>query len=558
MANDVPKRWRTGIAAAVVVSSVAMVSFASVPPAASVPSPEQELLAKVEASPLVRWMTAPARNGLAAISGVRSSSDAPLRSTSTGIGGQAISSIAPNVRVNDPAGDGIGDPNMTTQSETSVAASGKQVVVAYNDDGHSPLFLEPTVDLAGYSWSSDGGKTFTDSRMPNKLPGNNVGDPSVAVDRSGHFYYGNLDLDLSTPLLGVVVGRSDDGGRTFHKPTIVSRHTGFTSTATSDSFVTADKPWITVGRSATDPSRDVIYATWTEDYFFDTPRTFGQGTRIMLASSSDHGVTWNRPRVVADDPITNQDERNDTYHFVSGSNVAVDRTGHVYVTWERFVDDGTFTYPTRQEWTARSPDGGLRFRRRTEIATPSPVGTISAPLSCTNTLQFGPGRYVRVQEFPMIAIGPSGAVFVTYNSGDGPGGSSIRVARSDDGGQSWFTKTVRSHATAFMPAIAANAHGVDIVYYEQTTNRTMKVAIATSSDGLDYSNHNLSSVTFSMPVTLPPFDPSTAPCYMGDYVGATRQRGAAYTAWGDNRDAVTNQFWPNGRPDPDVYFAKVT
>jgi hypothetical protein len=147
---------------------------------------------------------------------------------------------------------------------------------------------------------------------------------------------------------------------------------------------------------------------------------------------------------------------------------------------------------------------------------------------------------------------------VTYNSGDGPGRSSIRVARSDDGGRSWFTKTVRSHATAFMPALAANAHGVDIVYYEQTSKRTMKAAIATSHDGLSYARHNLSSATFEMPVTLPPFDPSSAPCYMGDYLGASRRGSITYTAWGDNRDTVKNDFWPKGRPDPNVYFAKVS
>ena len=552
------RRWIAVLVSIGVISAPALLSAGSVSSAETLPSDRQDLLAKVEASPLSLWMSGPAKRALDALAGVQSEPHAPRSRVASRTSRQSISSIAPNVRVNDPSGDGLGDPDMTTQSETSVAASGKHVVVAYNDDGHSPLFLEPKVDLSGYSWSADGGKTFHDSRLPNKLPGNNIGDPGVATDRSGHFYYSTLDLDFSTPLLGVAVGRSDDHGRTFHKPTIVSRKTGFITTPTTDSFVTTDKPWITVGADPADRSRDVIYASWTEDYFFDTRRTFGQGTRIMLASSRDHGMTWSRPQVVVDDPISQHDEFHNIFHFVSGSNITVDSSGHVYVAWERFADNGTFTYPTRQEWVARSSDRGETFQRQSLMASPSAVGTVSAPLACPNVLQFGPGRYVRTQEFPMIGIGPDGAVFVTYNSGDGPGRSSIRVARSDDGARTWFTKTVRSHATAFMPALAANAHGVDVVYYEQTSKRTMKTAIATSHDGLSYSKHDLSSATFAMPVTLPPFDPSTAPCYMGDYLGATRLGSTTYTAWGDNRDTVKNAFWPKGRPDPNVYFAKVS
>jgi len=44
---------------------------------------------------------------------------------------------------------------------------------------------------------------------------------------------------------------------------------------------------------------------------------------------------------------------------------------------------------------------------------------------------------------------------------------------------------------------------------------------------------------------------------MGDYLGVRRGSGTSYAAWGDNRDVVTNSFWPNGRPDPDVFFAKL-
>ncbi|MDP9301476.1 MAG: glycoside hydrolase [Actinomycetota bacterium] len=438
-----------------------------------------------------------------------------------------------------------------------MAVSGKNVVVGYNDDGKSPLFFQPTVDLSGYSWSSDGGKTFKDSRLPNREPGINIGDPVLATDRAGNFYYGTLDLDYSTPLLGVAVGRSDDGGRSFHTPTIVSRNTGFISTQDTFSFVVTDKPWLAVGANPRHPKHDIIYATWTEDYFTYSRRGFAEGSRIMLTSSPDLGKTWSRPRAVFDDRITSREEHRGTFHFVSGSNIAVDRTGRVYVGWERFSDDGTFTYKERQEWLSHSTDAGGSFSAPTLFAKPSPVGTLAAPLACANVLQFGPGEYVRTQEFPMLGIGPGGDLYAAYNSGHGPGRSSIRVARSDDRGRSWFTKTLQTGGTAFMPAIAASSSGVDVIYYEQTSKFSMKTTIARSGDGFSYSKYNLSDATFRMPQTLPPYDPSIAPCYMGDYLGATRQGQTTYTAWGDNRDSVTNDFWPKGRPDPNVFFARV-
>jgi hypothetical protein len=42
---------------------------------------------------------------------------------------------------------------------------------------------------------------------------------------------------------------------------------------------------------------------------------------------------------------------------------------------------------------------------------------------------------------------------------------------------------------------------------------------------------------------------------MGDYLANVNVGGQGYFAWGDNRDIVTNALWPDGRHDPDVFFA---
>src|SRR5579872_1912964 len=72
-----------------------------------------------------------------------------------------------NVRVNNPANDSH-QTDQTTQSETAVAVSGSNVAVGYNNSQHALLLMTAGGDLTGYSYSSDGGQTFTDGgALPN-------------------------------------------------------------------------------------------------------------------------------------------------------------------------------------------------------------------------------------------------------------------------------------------------------------------------------------------------------------------------------------------------------
>src|SRR6266568_4909692 len=52
--------------------------------------------------------------------------------------------------------------DQTTQSETAIAVAGSHVAVGYNDSQQSGLFLTAGSDLTGYSYSADGGASFTD------------------------------------------------------------------------------------------------------------------------------------------------------------------------------------------------------------------------------------------------------------------------------------------------------------------------------------------------------------------------------------------------------------
>jgi hypothetical protein len=506
--------------------------------------------------PISRWMSGPARSVLAflnqhhgyAVQGKKSPS--PFASHPKG---SALPALGPNVRVNDPSGDGIGDQDMTTQSEPSIAVSGQNIVVGYNDDGTSSVFYKAADDLTGYSWSHDGGATWHDAALPDPYPGINIGDPVVAADPAGNFYFATLEIDFAKHGLAVAVARSDDGGVTFHTPKVVSIHTGFTFTNDIFKEVDADKPWLTVGPNPNDPTSSIIYASWSEFFAVFSRHHGAVGTRIMVSSSSDLGNTWTNPRAV--DRERSRDRKRRRGQFVSGSNLTVGPRGRLYVAWERFLDPHRKgTYPLRQERVAHSVNTGRTFSRGKRIASPRHVGRISAPLACSNTLWFGKSRLVRVQEFPVLGTGPDGDVFLAYNGANALG-PHIHVARSTDHGLTWSRRTV-SPAGAFMPAMGADATGVDVMYYQRAGAGQLNVSMARSSDGVSYSGTVVSSTTFGVPYTLPPFDPSIAPCYMGDYNGAYRTNGVTYAAWGDNRDTVTNAFWPNGRIDPNVYFSK--
>jgi hypothetical protein len=509
---------------------------------------------KIAHSRFVRWMSGPAEHAMRFIAGYKPAMSSPSSASPSAL--QPAERLAPlgaNVRVNDPLGDGIGDADMTTQSEASVAASGSNVVVAYNDDGRSSPFFKAADDLTGYSWSSDDGGTWHDAALPDPLPGVNLGDPVVAADRSGRFFMATLDLDLKRLGIAVAVGRSDDGGQTFQTPKVVSVNAGITFSDTMFREIDADKPWMIVGRDPAISSHDIVYVGWTEFFDIETRHSARFGSRIVVSRSLDAGQTWSHPVAVAVEPAFSL-QRPHHAQFVNGVSLASSPRGHLYVGWEEFVDRSRdFTFDARREWLARSSDAGQTFSGPHHVASPSQVGS-QPTLICSNVLSFGDSQLVRVQEFPSLGVGPSADVYMAFNA-DTRSGPVIRVARSSDGGRTWFIKAV-SPVGGFMPALAANSSGVDVLYYQRTTHRRMRVDVARSVDGFAYAGFNVSSVSFGVPYTFPPFDPFIAPCYMGDYNGAYRQGGTLYAAWGDNRDTLVNAFWPGGRLDPDVFFSK--
>ena|SRR5438477_867965 len=102
-----------------------------------------------------------------------------------------------NVLVND-AGKGR-FPDIA-QKEPSIAVFGASVVVGWNDwTVEFGQTLRGIRNGVGHGFSTDGGATFTDA---GEVGTSHWGaDPSVAVDRSGNFYFGRIDLQPGSATL---------------------------------------------------------------------------------------------------------------------------------------------------------------------------------------------------------------------------------------------------------------------------------------------------------------------------------------------------------------------
>ena len=452
-----------------------------------------------------------------------------------------------NVLVNNP-GEDSHQTDQTTQSETSVAVHGQNVVVGFNDSQTALLFLTAGGDLSGYAYSTNGGQSFTDgNQLPNRPGEINLGDPWLGSDRAGNFYYANLVINID-PFTGfsydVGVAKSTNGGKTFSSPVKADTQ------PEAAMFYSADKDALAIGRAPSAASRDNIYVAW-DDFLFD-PITFTATTGLPVAHSYDGGNSY---QVVYANKLVQPS--NCSFSQYIGANPIVDpRNGTLYVATEKLVENNpTCTFPPPPiDWSEvifKSTDGGLTFGPETTISTV----TSSTP---TGLFKLGEHQYMRNLEFPSLALDSSGTVYATWNDG-GTGHSHVVLAKSTDGGNTWGAPTaVTTGANDEMqPALSADGSGLHDLYYMRNADNTLDVVVANSSNGgSTWSYKRVTSQSFPGVFTFPQTDPIIAFAYMGDYIANVSDGTSQYFAWGDNRNMVTNFLWPQGRHDPDVFFAR--
>ncbi|MFL6241008.1 MAG: sialidase family protein [Actinomycetes bacterium] len=447
-----------------------------------------------------------------------------------------------NVLVNDPGKD-THQTDQTTQSETSVAVAGSHVAVGFNDSQQALLAYTAGLDLSGVASSSDGGAHFTDrGTIANPENFTNIGDPWLTSDRAGALYYSTLTYGGDVGNLEIAVSKSTDGGATWSEPTFASPHQ-------DNTLYEGDKDAIASGPSPSNHAKDVLYDTWDDVTcsFEDFTCTNG----LPVAVSTDGGQTW---QLHYADQIVTDPESCSFAQYIGAQPVVDPANGTLYVASEKLaVNDPHCTGGgslQRSEVVFTSTDGGQTFSQ--SLAVPNVTAAFS-----NDAMVLGPGQFVRTLEFPSPGLF-DGALYVSWNDGRS-GHSHIYVVRSTDGGATWSNPrlvTELGNNDEIQPALTGDASGVHVAYYRRNGNNTLDTVVSDSTDGRNFTAKRVTSQSFPGVLTVPQFDPQIAFAYMGDYIAQVSVGGHQYFAWGDNRDIVTDFMFPQGRHDPDVFFAK--
>jgi Secretion system C-terminal sorting domain len=381
------------------------------------------------------------------------------------------------------------------QNEPSVKISRKdpnRVVAAWRDFRTG---VNPALRRVGYSFSTDGGDTWSVSQLtPQIIPGAPLSsDPVVGVDTSGNFYIYTISLNETNGNGELWLFKSTDGGETFNQ---------VYQLATSSFF--EDKEWAAADLNPSSPFVNRLYCSWTR---------FGSSTAILLVNSTDEGVTWSSPVTVSDGP------------GVQGSFPAVSTDGNLYVTWAGFNSGEQILFD-------KSTDGGLTFG--TDIA-----------------ISDAPNSW-----FPHMAVDHSGGpfnndIYVVWNderNGDGD----IFMSFSSDEGSSWSTAKrinddpIGNNKEQYWPSIAINELGeIAILFYDTrntTNNNIIETYLARSTDGgATFTNELLSSEAST--TNTPNGD-----VRFGDYINIDFYGGNIVPVWTDERA---------GGFDMDIYTALV-
>jgi hypothetical protein len=456
----------------------------------------------------------------------------------------------------------------TTQSETNISVFGPNVVVGYNNSATGVT----DGSFSGFSVSNDGGRTWADrGGVPREAFTYNIGDPGLAVDRQGRFYYAQILFDYrKNPARGTLgVSRSTDGGRTFSRPVDIypaSPPLDVVGNIGEKIHSLSDKELIAVDNSG-GPRDGTVYVAWNQYSETRFPNgSWRVNSQIWLVRSTDGGATWSELVPVSPAQQAAQGNGNVFGTFVSGAVLATGPNGEVYCAWEESRAESVQSI----QRIARSDDGGATFAlANASIDAMNNIGNVDL-----GVLHGG----FRINEFPDLAIDrSSGALYLVYSgaptpwpgdidAANGADRSDIFLVRSSDRGATWSAPLRVNDDTTesdqFFPAVAVTPDGtVGVMFYDRRHdpyNQRLDVTFARSLDGgrSFRTNERVTATSFPVVQTSPQADPQISDLYMGDYIDMVADATSFHLAWGDNRDVLrTGSYGP--RPDPNVYYTRI-
>ncbi len=389
-------------------------------------------------------------------------------------------------------------------------------------------------------YSLDAGQTWQNVDLGNARPGwRSSNDPSVAFDHLGRGYlcYGGFNRQGNAQFgeNGVFVSLTDDGGVTWENRHIaVIIHTG---QQTADSAF-EDKYYVHCDTAASSPFRGRLYIPWKRVINSDS------STGIVIARSTDRGLTWLEPVAVSDRfPGTSEDT-------TFGQSFPLARTGpdgSVHLVWNSGTESSV-RY-------ARSTDGGDTWTEPRILHTYEPFGTKS---EVANQVNSRVKEVVRAEAYPTLTIdntgGPNnGNLYLCWSADKVP---SIYFSRSTDNGETWSDPvTVHSddRNDQFWPWIALDPTNGDVavMYFDSrddAENILVNAYVSLSTDGgLTWTDQRVGDDQNDL--RRNPFQGNT---FAGDYNGCDFYDGMVYPSWVDMRNT-----YGESAADNDVYTAIV-
>lgn len=419
---------------------------------------------------------------------------------------QQLTNLGGNVAVNKPELDNI----LRTQSESSIAIRGNNVIVSFND-------ISENRNTCGYSFSTDGGNTFEQKSIPEPIDQINLGDGVVAYGPNGELYYALLALKGSNFNSLVGVTKSTDNGATF-------QGLGDASNTLNNEINFHDKEWIAVDNTNT-ATRGNIYASWT---------VFGEtDTFIAVSTSTDGGQTFSSPINISG---------NDSFG-VQGSMPMVGPNGEVYVAFSFIGIDFNSGNIVSSVSLVKSTDGGKTFSPAKSIANTNMFPFFSAT----------GGDGVRCNGFPSISVDKEGRVHIAYADSSRNARedrSDIFYIRSTDGGTT-FSQPLKVNdditgTTQINPSVAVAGDGTVAIRWWDRRNDTVNDSLTDVYMAFSKDNGASFGKNFRITDHNWVFSPSETSDYHGDYDGLVADDSNFYMSWSDER-----------RGDQDVYFTQI-
>jgi hypothetical protein len=423
------------------------------------------------------------------------------------IGGQApaVSFAAPTFGGNSyRVGPTVTPTTTLPEGEEEIAvfpSSSGHLVAAISDFSQSGGF-----NTTKYVISADNGSSWSERFVPSDQFGFGFlqtgdglfwlanSDPTVAIDRAGYVYIGDLYLDAFDNGNGLYVNIISPGSNV-----VTVGNTRPIKTNPSGSTIQfEDKPWITVDASNTLTAGNV-YASWS--HFTD----INAGTDfIALSRSTNHGRNWSALQRIS---LPSQDGA------VQGSAVAVGPNGSVYVVYEVF-----YTGNLRQHFLAKSSNGGNTF------SVPVAITPVFKDLTFDSTY--------RKNSFVALGVNPAtGYIYATYC--DQPGtNAQLEFIKSTAPGATSFTApaVINNDASGqrLMPAIAVDTAGTIHVSWFDTRNSPTTAAVYDIY--ATFSVDNGATFAPNARVTAFSVDAGSA-SFIGDYAGIAAAGGNAHPVW---------------------------